>query len=74
MQYIGKRDSLDKARQGVSVAELEKRYRTANETALEAGRCVANLDRHAGMPLAGRGRHGGRWWATGANSGTGTRS
>lgn len=38
MQYIGKRDSLDKARQGVSVAELEKRYRTANETALrEAG-------------------------------------
>ncbi len=38
MQYIGKRDSLDKARQGVSVAKLEKRYRTANETALrEAG-------------------------------------
>lgn len=38
MQYIDKRDSLDKAQRGVLVAELEKRYRTANETALrEAG-------------------------------------
>lgn len=38
MQYIEKRDSIDKAQRGVLVTELEKRYRTANETALrEAG-------------------------------------
>ena len=74
MQYIGKRDSLDKARQGVSVAELEKRYCTATKTALRGGAALPNLDRHAGMPVAGRGPSQGRWWATGANSGTGTRS
>lgn len=74
MQYIGKRDSLDKARQGVSVAELEKRYRTANETALrEAGlRYRAWIATLACLLLAAASR--GRWWATGANSGTGTRS
>ena len=38
MQYIDKRDSLDKAQRSVLVAELEKKYRTENETALrEAG-------------------------------------
>lgn len=38
MQYIDKRDSIDKAQRGALAAELEKKYRAANETALrEAG-------------------------------------
>ena len=38
MEYIDKRDSIDQAQRGALVAELEKKYRTANETALrEAG-------------------------------------
>lgn len=74
MQYIGKRDSLDKARQGVSVAELERD--TARPTKRRSARrgCVTESGSPRWHACCWPRPSQGRWWATGANSGTGTRS